>query len=306
MACKTVKASRSTRNSAILQVDPGVSRPVRQAACSGRSETCRCAQGSRGQARTKIGKTLAYMAGDLVDNRVERVCNFLHKAVARSQGHCNFVLRYCPRNRVKPLANTSTSNARPLPASPPPMARKLQVTLRRRQGRTGTPSTIPPRLFSPRPSLPPPPSSRSCPPRSPPFFRLPEEIRNIIYGYVLSHLDYCVQFKWIPGKSRKTQKPEAISGDSGACLNQLRYVNWQLYREAAGLELIYNTVLFREHNPGASTRRFFEFAITLFASKAVMAQARLSGGERVTRRAQQPYLDTTKRRCHTGLFNLLR
>ena len=70
------------------------------------------------------------------------------------------------------------------------------------------------------------------------FLELPAELRNKVYEFALTAADG-IKVSWRTGKSRRRKKPVMlVDGDHGGYpINQLQYVNRQIYNEAAGLEV---------------------------------------------------------------------
>ncbi|KAF1840347.1 uncharacterized protein K460DRAFT_410938 [Cucurbitaria berberidis CBS 394.84] len=87
-----------------------------------------------------------------------------------------------------------------------------------------------------------------------PFLTLPAELRNRIYLYALTAPDG-IKVRWRRSNSRWKKKPVMFTNsdkEEEVCpINQLQYVNRQLHKETAGLELQYNRVIFDGY-PGSN------------------------------------------------------
>lgn len=71
----------------------------------------------------------------------------------------------------------------------------------------------------------------------PSFFRLPAELRNKIYELVLTAPNI-TRIICVPGTARRKQKPKLVDPQRPEFeFNQLKFVNRQLYKETAGLEV---------------------------------------------------------------------
>ncbi|KAH4068851.1 hypothetical protein HBH70_083710 [Parastagonospora nodorum] len=83
------------------------------------------------------------------------------------------------------------------------------------------------------------------------FLDPPAELRNKIYEFAFTATDG-IKVSWRTGKNRRRKKPVMlVHGDHGGYpINQLQYVNRQLHKEAAGLEIKYDRVTFTKYpNP---------------------------------------------------------
>jgi hypothetical protein len=84
------------------------------------------------------------------------------------------------------------------------------------------------------------------------FLQLPAEICNRIYKYTLTAAEG-VRIQWQAGKTNTKKKPVMLVDGDGRSntylINQLQYVNHQLHKETAGLEIQYNRVIFSRRNP---------------------------------------------------------
>jgi hypothetical protein len=102
------------------------------------------------------------------------------------------------------------------------------------------------------------------------FFNLPPEIRNRIYGYVLTapraqlYLRMPYEDQAVPNLSSRLKRPILqnwyIDGPDVE-FNQLKYVSCQAYAETAGLELKYNQLVVtdRTENDGAVGAQLLKF-----------------------------------------------
>lgn len=116
---------------------------------------------------------------------------------------------------------------------------------------------------------------------STPFFRLPGELRNKIYRYVLTSPEplYCNLFimddldraKGITvGSFFFTDHLLGYEEDkepSELVFNKLKYVNRKLHRETKGLELIYNTISFGHFDIIRAVNSLFHFTATVTPTK---------------------------------------
>jgi hypothetical protein len=75
---------------------------------------------------------------------------------------------------------------------------------------------------------------------------LSAEMRTLIYAYALTEASG-ITLCWHPGTSKDHKKPimAACPEDDAYPINQLKYVNCQLYKETAGLEILYSPVIFQ-------------------------------------------------------------
>ncbi|KAF2244824.1 hypothetical protein BU26DRAFT_568819 [Trematosphaeria pertusa] len=102
------------------------------------------------------------------------------------------------------------------------------------------------------------------------FLGLPSELRNKVYKEALtadSKLLYWLQ-TWEDDNPRQILtllRVDYSLGCNNEPFNQLKYVNRQLYRETAGLELKFNTLSFYHYK--SSTAALFTFAATITPSK---------------------------------------
>jgi hypothetical protein len=75
------------------------------------------------------------------------------------------------------------------------------------------------------------------------FFRPPAELRNRIYTYVLTSSTGAT-LRWQTGIARNLKKPVIYAPTASAPLNQLQYINRQLHKEIASLEIQHNRISF--------------------------------------------------------------
>jgi hypothetical protein len=79
-----------------------------------------------------------------------------------------------------------------------------------------------------------------------PFLRLPAELHNRVYDFTFVAPDG-IKLRWQTGKNRRAKKPVMVvdsEKDSEVYpINQLQYVNRQLRKETAGLEIQHNRVI---------------------------------------------------------------
>lgn len=80
-----------------------------------------------------------------------------------------------------------------------------------------------------------------------PFLDLPAELRNRIFILALTAPDNVVAVTWQRGVTKARKKPVmvALDGNDAHPINQVKYVNRQLYNETAGLEIQHNAIAFQ-------------------------------------------------------------
>ncbi|KAF2640341.1 hypothetical protein P280DRAFT_507848 [Massarina eburnea CBS 473.64] len=97
------------------------------------------------------------------------------------------------------------------------------------------------------------------------FFRLmdlPGEIRNLIYEFALTSPSPLHYREPISDTTKPLIYEPATEYSQAAEINQIKYVNKRLYAETAGLEVVFNTILFarkeeKESTPGTMFLRFW-------------------------------------------------
>ncbi len=87
-----------------------------------------------------------------------------------------------------------------------------------------------------------------------PLLRLPGEIRNRIYEYALTS----PKKLYFSATDEALKLRPAMSLWSGVSpeFNQLKYTCYQLYKETAGVEVQFNTVVFKSRSPGKTFSNF--------------------------------------------------